>query len=58
MRRGTKDIHRYIDVRVEQLKEDMNKAKDDYDKQWYNRIISELKWAQQEDKNCYMEEKK
>ena len=40
MRRGqTKDVGKYIDVRVQQLKEDMDKASDPYDKQWYNRII-------------------
>ena len=49
----------YIDVRIGQLKEDMDKANDDYDKSWYNRIIQELDWARQmitiPTSNCYME---
>ena len=54
-RRKKKSIPEYIDIRVEQLKEDMDKAKDPYDKQWYNRIISELNWAKSQDHNCWME---
>ena len=55
MRRGKKkDIGTYIDVRVKQLAEDRDKARDDYDKQWYNRIISELNWAKSQDHNCFM----
>ena len=43
MRRGPKkDIDYYINVRIGQLKQDMAKAHDEYDKQWYNRIIQEL----------------
>ena len=45
----------YIEVRIEQLQEDMKKARDPYDKQWYNRIINELSWARDPDINCYME---
>jgi len=57
MRRGqTKNVGKYIDVRVQQLKEDMDKASDPYDKQWYNRIISELNWARSPHHNCYIEE--
>lgn len=51
----------YINVRIEQLKEDMDKASDPHDKQWYNRLIQELDWVlQMKDKpnhNCYMENK-
>jgi hypothetical protein len=58
MRRGKKtDIVDYIDIRISQLASDMNKAKDEYDKQWYNRIIQELSWAKSQDHNCYMGEK-
>lgn len=53
-RKRKKSIPEYIDIRVEQLKEDMDKAKDPYDKQWYNRIISELYWAKSQDHDCYM----
>ena len=46
MRRGReKDLEKYINVRIAQLKQDMEKAHDDYDKQWYNRIIQELCWV-------------
>jgi len=44
----------YIEMRISQLTEDMNKASDDYDKQWYNRIIQELSWAKSQDHDCYM----
>ena len=37
----------------------MNKAHDQHDKNWYNRLIQELDWVQQVEKkpdhNCYME---
>jgi len=51
---------KYIDMRIKQLMDDMNKASDEYDKQWYNRIIQELTWAQDmggtnPKTNCYME---
>ena len=61
MRRGrAKDIGKYIDVRVNQLEEDLDKARDVYDKRWYTRLINELKWAQsqlpgKESRNCYMD---
>lgn len=50
----------YIKTRISQLMDDMNKASDEYDKQWYNRLIQELTWVQDmgETKtktNCYME---
>ena len=57
MRRGSKkDSHYYINVRIAQLKQDMNKAHDEYDKQWYNRIIQELCWVKNQQHNCYMQE--
>ena len=50
----------YIDVRISQLKEELNKPNTSYDKIWYNRLIQELHWARQmgkgkATKNCYME---
>ena len=50
----------YIPMRIEQLLEDREKAKQDYDKLWYTRVIQELDWAQQaiantKQRNCYME---
>ena len=55
MRRGqNKDVFKYIEVRVEQLKEDMDKAHDQHDKNWYNRLIQELNWAVSPHHNCYM----
>lgn len=50
----------YIDVRIEQLKEELDKPNNSHDKSWYNRLIQELYWARQMTKeevtkNCYME---
>ena len=58
MRRGKgKTIESYIDIRIGQLKEDMDRAHDQYDRRWYNRLIQELKWVTLSSKNnCYMEE--
>ena len=51
----------YIDTRISQLKEEMLKPNNEYDRSWYNRLIQELEEAQQMEtyptKNCYMEEK-
>lgn len=51
-------VDTYIKTRISQLKEDMSKAHDPQDKQWYNRCIQELDWALQmnskTDHNCYM----
>ena len=51
--------NRYIKMRMEQLKEDMEKAHDEHDKKWYNMCIQELDWVlQMKEKpnhNCYME---
>ena len=57
MRRGKgKTIESYIDIRIGK-KEDMDRAHDQYDRRWYNRIIQELRWATLSSKNnCYMEE--
>ena len=49
----------YIKTRIKQLMDDMNRAHDQHDKNWYNRLIQELNWAHQMDEkpdhNCYME---
>jgi hypothetical protein len=58
MRRGKQHtITEYIDIRISQLANDMAKAKDEYDKQWYNRIIQELSWARSQDHDCYMHDR-
>jgi|TARA_R110001583_G_scaffold154590_2_gene306266 hypothetical protein len=49
----------YIEVRIEQLKEELAKPNTSYDKIWYKRLIQELEWARQMaegkvTKNCYM----
>ncbi len=49
----------YIEVRIEQLKEELSRPNTEYDKTWYNRLIQELDWARQMGKgkvtkNCYM----
>jgi len=41
----------YIKTRISQLMDDMNKAHDQHDKNWYNRLIQELNWAYQMDEN-------
>ena len=59
MKRGRKpDFEKYINMRIAQLKQDMEKAHDDYDKQWYNRIIQELCWVKSQQHNCYLDEVK
>ena len=46
MRRGRKtDPRQYIEMRMEQLKEDRWKASDTLDRQWYCRIIKELEYV-------------
>lgn len=53
--------NRYIETRMEQLKEDMSKAHDEHDKKWYNRCIQELDWVLQMSgkptRNCHMSKK-
>jgi protein-tyrosine-phosphatase len=38
-------MERYIKTRIEQLVDDMNRASNEHDKQWYNRLIQELDWV-------------
>lgn len=46
MRRGRKpDPRQYLQIRVKQLIEDRKKAHDPYDKEWYLRLISELRYV-------------
>jgi len=49
---------KYILTRIDQLKQDMEKAHDEHDKAWYNRVIQELDWVLQmkgrPTHNCYM----
>ena len=58
-RKNTSTRQDYIKTRIAQLTDDMNKAHDQHDKNWYNRLIQELNWAAQmetkPDHNCYME---
>ena len=55
-------MEKYIKTRIEQLKEDMNKAHNEMDKMWYNRCIQELDWALQMQgeptHDCYMKNEK
>lgn len=52
------DQNSYINTRINQLKEDMTRAHDEHDKNWYNRLIQELSWAREmsgkPSNNCYM----
>ncbi len=46
MRRGRKpNPKEYVKVRIKQLIDDRRKAKDPLDKEWYLRIISELRYV-------------
>ena len=50
----------YVEVRIAQLKEELDKPNSDYDRAWYNRLIQELTWVQQMDTgtlthNCFIE---
>lgn len=46
MRRGRQNTPReYVDIRVKQLIEDRKKASDPYDKEWYLRLINELRYV-------------
>ena len=46
MRRGRKqDPREYIEIRIKQLIDDRRKAKEPVDKEWYLRIISELRYV-------------
>ena len=57
-----KKMEKYIKTRIEQLKEDMNKAHNEHDKMWYNRCIQELDCALQMQgeptHDCYMKNEK
>ena len=57
-----KKMEKYIKTRIEQLKEDKEKASDPHDIQWYNRCIQELDWALQMQgeptHDCYMKNEK
>ena len=54
-------MEKYIKTRIEQLKEDKEKASDPHDIQWYSRCIQELDWALQMQgeptHDCYMSKK-
>jgi len=53
MRRGrTVSSDDYIAMRINQLKEDRDKAKDPYDIMWYSRLIQELSWVTLRTENC------
>lgn len=46
MRRARRiDPKDYLEIRVKQLIEDRKKAHDPYDKEWYLRLISELRYV-------------
>lgn len=63
MRRSTSNVKpitiekylSYIDMRMEQLTEEAAKCNSQYDRLWYNKVISELHWAKLGSENCFME---
>lgn len=55
MRRGTSHtVEKYINIRIDQLKEDMAKAHNRHDRMWYNRLIQELSWVKDQQHDCYI----
>ena len=44
-RRHRTNARNYIEIRIEQLLEDRNKEKDNFNRQWLWRVISELKYV-------------
>ena len=51
MKRGRgKSMAEYITIRINQLSNDRDLARDDYDKMWYSRVIQELLWVLENDK--------
>ena len=56
-------MQKYVDARIEQLIEEAAKCHSQYDRMWYNKIISELHWVSMmgtdlKVTNCPLEEKK
>ena len=43
-------MREYIEIRINQLSNDRDLARDDYDKMWYSRVIQELLWVLENDK--------
>jgi hypothetical protein len=54
-RRKTLSSDDYVSMRIEQLKEDRDKASNEYDKMWYSRLIQELSWVSIRGENCSLE---
>jgi|GEM_PF-1667501 len=52
LRSKKKSIEEYIEIRIEQLREDREKAQDSHDKMWYSRMIQELSWVTTRSENC------
>ena len=46
-RKKTPSTKEYVQVRIKQLIDDRRKASDPMDKEWYLRIISELRYVEQ-----------
>jgi hypothetical protein len=54
-RRKTLSTDDYVSMRIKQLKEDRDKASNQYDKMWYSRLIQELSWVSIRSENCSLE---
>ena len=53
MKRGrSMSAEDYISMRINQLKEDRDKASDQHDIMWYSRLIQELSWVSIRNENC------
>lgn len=61
MPRHKPSVQDYLTMRQFDLAEERDKCHDEYDKQWYNKIISELYWVEMQMKgreftsNCPLE---
>ena len=55
LRKKKNSIEDYINIRIEQLKTDRDKASDPHDIQWYTRLIQELSWVTERKENCSLE---
>jgi len=55
LRKKKNSIEDYVNIRIEQLKADREKASNIHDKQWYTRLIQELSWVTQRKENCSLE---
>ena len=52
LRKKQNSMEQYIEIRIQQLRDDRDKAQDNHDKMWYSRLIQELSWVTTRSENC------